>query len=71
MKIQLCKHVKGRLPDEVLELDLSSGDYKRITEHPLVSVQGTTYMRDGRDRSVYFDVEVLDLTTYLEFSGMK
>lgn len=68
--IQLCRHT-GALKDEVIELSVTSSAFKVITEHPLVTLNGVTYQRDSRDRSVYFDIEVMNLNPYVEDTGIK
>jgi len=71
MIITLAKHVKGLLPDRILELDVSPSEYQRITDYPIVRVKDVTYQRSGVDRSVYFDISVLDISEYADMADRK
>lgn len=71
-RVTLARHT-GSLKDEVIEIEIemSLRDFRNFTDNVIIKVRGVYYMRDGRDRSVYFDIKIPDLTLALEIAGIK
>lgn len=68
--IQFCKHT-GSIKVEVIELKLNSSEFRRVTEHRVITIGGTIYTRNEKELSVYFATPVLDLTAHVDVSDLK
>lgn len=68
--ITFARHTGG-IKDEVIEHEVPDLVFRSLTEYPLIRIGETIYQRDSRDRSVYFSIEVLNLTAQVVDKGMK